>query len=126
MRMSDSSSIVSLVPMAHVKDVLRSVRFYEQLGFQVRDTFKKNSEVVSWASMHSGDAEIMFALASDTVIRGMQGVLFYLYTDDVRKFKGELERKNIAVSAISFPFYMPRGEIRVEDPDGYTLLIGQR
>ena len=80
---------------------------------------------MQWASMHSGKAEIMFALASDAVIRGMQGVLFYLYTDDVRKLREELDRKGIEVSAVSFPFYMPNGEIRVEDPDGYTLLIGQ-
>lgn len=26
---------------------------------------------------------------------------------------------------ISHPFYMEKGEIRVADPDGYVLLIGQ-
>jgi hypothetical protein len=31
----------------------------------------------------------------------------------------------VKVSAISYPDYMPKGEIRVDDPDGYTLLIGQ-
>jgi hypothetical protein len=29
------------------------------------------------------------------------------------------------VSTIRRPFYMPEGEMRVEDPDGYTLLVGQ-
>jgi hypothetical protein len=26
---------------------------------------------------------------------------------------------------ISYPQHMPKGETRVEDPDGYALLIGQ-
>jgi len=28
-------------------------------------------------------------------------------------------------SPITFPDYMPKGEIRIDDPDGYCLLIGQ-
>jgi hypothetical protein len=31
----------------------------------------------------------------------------------------------VDVSAITYPNYMPKGEIRIEDPDGYVLLIGQ-
>jgi hypothetical protein len=31
----------------------------------------------------------------------------------------------VKVSRITYPDYMPKGEIRVEDPDGYCLLIGQ-
>jgi hypothetical protein len=29
------------------------------------------------------------------------------------------------VPAITYPNYMSKGEIRIEDPDGYVLLIGQ-
>jgi hypothetical protein len=31
----------------------------------------------------------------------------------------------VKVSPIAYPSYMPKGEIQVDDPDGYTLLIGQ-
>lgn len=31
----------------------------------------------------------------------------------------------LPVSPITYPDYMPKGEIRLEDPDGYVLLIGQ-
>jgi len=27
--------------------------------------------------------------------------------------------------SFGYPDYMPKGEIRVEDPDGYCLLVGQ-
>jgi hypothetical protein len=29
-----------------------------------------------------------------------------------------------AVFRPAFPFYMPQGEIRVHDPDGYCILVG--
>jgi hypothetical protein len=31
----------------------------------------------------------------------------------------------IDVGEIEYPFYMPAGEFRVVDPDGYVLLVGQ-
>jgi len=36
-----------------------------------------------------------------------------------------LVASGVRVSPITYPDYMPKGEIRVDDPDGYTLLIGQ-
>ena len=31
----------------------------------------------------------------------------------------------LAIFSLTRPFYMPNGEVRVHDPDGYCLLIGQ-
>jgi hypothetical protein len=31
----------------------------------------------------------------------------------------------VEVGEITRPFYMPAGEFRLEDPDGYVLLVGQ-
>jgi hypothetical protein len=59
------------------------------------------------------------------VIAGQQAVLFYLYTDDLIALREVLLASGVAVSEISYPFYMEKGEIRLEDPDGYVLLIGQ-
>jgi hypothetical protein len=39
--------------------------------------------------------------------------------------RDHLSAQGVKVSAITYPQYMPKGEIRVEDPDGYVLLIGQ-
>ncbi len=67
----------------------------------------------------------MFARASDPVIASQQAVLFYLYSADLTALRAHLLGKSVKVSLISYPDYMPKGEIRVEDPDGYVLLIGQ-
>jgi hypothetical protein len=70
-------------------------------------------------------ADLMFARASDPVIASQQAVLFYLYSPELIALRAHLLGNGVKVSPISYPDYMPKGEIRVEDPDGYVLLIGQ-
>ena len=43
----------------------------------------------------------------------------------VQALHDELEAAGVVVGAVEHPFYMPAGEIRLEDPDGYVLLVGQ-
>jgi hypothetical protein len=74
----------SLLPMAHVHSVPRSIAFYEKRGFSVGNTFTP---------------------------------------DDVAAKQAELERAGIAAGPIRFPFYAPRGEFRIEDPDGHVLMV---
>ena len=54
-----------------------------------------------------------------------QAVLFCCWSPDVEAFHAELRDAGIVVGAIEYPFYMPAGEFRVVDPDGYVLLVGQ-
>ncbi len=70
-------------------------------------------------------AEIMFARAAEPVVAGQQAVLFYLYSPDLIALREHLLTNGVKVSPITYPDYMPKGEIRVDDPDGYCLLIGQ-
>jgi hypothetical protein len=51
--------------------------------------------------------------------------LFYLYSPELIALREHLLGNGVKVSPITYPDYMPKGEIRVEDPDGYVLLIGQ-
>lgn len=118
-------TIWTLVPMAHVADVQRSIDFYELLGFKVASTFKNDAGVLCWVDLRSTDARLMLTRADAPVIAAQQAVLFYLYADDLRGLREHLLGSGIAVSAITYPFYMEKGEIRVTDPDGYVLLVGQ-
>jgi len=118
-------TINNLVAMAHVADVQRSADFYSQMGFRIVSTFKNDKGILCWVDLRSGDAALMLAKADAPVIAGQQAVLFYLYTDDVIALRELLLGSGVAVSGISYPFYMEKGEIRVADPDGYVLLIGQ-
>lgn len=114
--------IRSIVPMAHVASVPRSIEFYEKLGFEVGNTFTPEGlREPFWASLASGKAHLMVAKAP--VIPEQQAVLFYLYFDDVAATRAALEKAGVAAGPIKYPFYAPRGEFRVADPDGYALMI---
>jgi hypothetical protein len=65
------------------------------------------------------------ARASGPIIADQQAVLFYLYSPDLIALREHLLAKGVKVSEITYPDYMPKGEIRIEDPDGYVLLVGQ-
>jgi catechol 2,3-dioxygenase-like lactoylglutathione lyase family enzyme len=116
--------IRALVPMAFVQSVPRSIEFYRLLGFRVEGEFTRDGATeTTWASLVSERAEIMFAKASDPVVASQQAALFYVYCDDVAEERERLEAAGVRAGEIKYPFYAPRGEFRIEDPDGYVLMI---
>jgi 5,10-methylenetetrahydrofolate reductase len=54
-----------------------------------------------------------------------QEVLFYLYATDLVALRQRLTDEGVKVSAISYPEYLPNGEFRTADPDGYCLMVAQ-
>ena len=114
----------SLVPLAHVASVPASIAFYRKLGFEVGNTFTPaESQDPSWVWLKRGNAHLMLSRASAPILPEEQAVLFYLYFDDVGETRRTLEDAGIACGPISYPFYCPRGEFRVTDPDGYALML---
>ncbi len=67
----------------------------------------------------------MVALADAAVDPSQQAVLFYCWSPDIEALQADLREAGIVVGEIEYPFYMPGGEFRVVDPDGYVLLVGQ-
>jgi catechol 2,3-dioxygenase-like lactoylglutathione lyase family enzyme len=122
---SSDAKVTGLIPLASVADVQRSVDFYKLLGMVVRGQLKTSSGDLQWAHVACEQADLMFGRATKPVIASQQAVLFYLYSPDLVKLREHLISAGVRVSSITYPDYMPKGEVCVEDPDGYTLLIGQ-
>ena len=116
--------IDALTAYAHVADVRRSIEFYRRLGLEVASTHELNGKLV-WALVTRGDARLMLAQASGSIDAGVQAVLFYCWTRDVNGLHDELAAVGVDVRDVTHPSYMPAGELRVEDPDGYVVLVGQ-
>lgn len=114
-----------LVPYAHVADVARSVEFYARLGFEPISTAGGPGTDLSWVYLQADRARLMLAVASEPVEAAAQAVLFYLYTDDLAALRDDLVREGLAPSPVRHPLHMPAGEMRLLDPDGYVLLLGQ-
>lgn len=117
--------VTGLIPMAHAVDVQRSVDFYQKLGMEVRGSLRNPAGGLQWVHLKCEQADLMLARASGPVTASEQAVLFYLYSPDLIALREHLLAAGVKVSAITYPEYMPKGEIRLEDPDGYVLLIGQ-
>jgi len=123
--------IEGLTAYAHVADVQRSVDFYRRLGLELRNSHEEDGRLV-WAFVTSpaadpndAGARLMVALADGAVEPSQQAVLFYCWSPDVEALHAELRDAGVVVGAIEYPFYMPAGEFRMVDPDGYVLLVGQ-
>ena len=114
-----------LVPDAHVRDVADSVDFYAELGFEPVSSVGGRGQRQWWVYLQAGQARLMLAVASEPVDPRVQAVLFYLYTDDLAALRDRLRTAGLDPSPIRHPSHMPAGELRLLDPDGYVLLIGQ-
>ena len=116
----------SLVAFAHVASVERSIKFYADLGSNVLNTVVPNGQSAPvWAWLESEKANLMIGLADGPVDASQQAVLFYLYFDNVQQTHAALTNLGHSPGEIKYPFYMPGGECRLVDPDGYVLMLAQ-
>lgn len=116
----------SLVAFAHVASVERSIGFYADLGFMVKNAVVPEGQSAPvWAWLESQQANLMVGLASGPIDASQQAILFYLYVDDIKQTRAALIELGHAPGEIKYPFYMPGGECRLEDPDGYVLMLAQ-
>lgn len=114
-----------LIPFVHVRDVERSITFYEHLGFTLGDTYRSD-ERLDWASLENADARIMLAHAEEPIRPADQAVLFYLYTSDLQGLQRHLRAHGHRAGPIRDGSPGPSAEMRVSDPDGYVLMIAQK
>ena len=108
-------------PMLHVMEVERSLAFYELLGFVTVDT--DGGEPLGWARMHCEGGALMFLRGEHAVDPSAQGFMLYTYAPDLLALRADLQKNGVAVPPIGYPEYMPSGEMRLVDPDGYSVTV---
>jgi uncharacterized glyoxalase superfamily protein PhnB len=116
--------VSGLVPFVHVEDVERSIAFYYHLGFIVASIYTYRGTSV-WAELRSEGAELMVSTDGDSVDPAGQGVLFYLYSDDLAALRKQLLAEGIHAGEIVDGTPGPLQEMRLTDPDGYVLMVAQ-
>jgi hypothetical protein len=128
---SKAAPVRGLVAMIHVAAVERSVEFYRRFGFEVGN-FVPPSGPMHWAWLYAPMVDdwrrgpnLMLTRTSRPINPDAQDVLFYLYATDLVALRNELLSHGIKSGKISFPDYLPKGEFRTEDPDGYCLMVAQ-
>jgi catechol 2,3-dioxygenase-like lactoylglutathione lyase family enzyme len=117
--------------MIHVADVEASADFYRHLGFEIGNQVPKTGRP-QWAWLYSPaapdwrrGANLMLSRTGRRLQPDAQDVLFYLYANDLVALRETLLREGLPAGEITYPDYLPKGELRLQDPDGYCLMIAQ-
>lgn len=115
----------SIVALLEVAGVERALEFYAKLGLEVADTFTEDGQPhLAWALLRSEGAQLMLArTGEDRPSAGPSGALLYFYCDDVPTARAALEANGVPCGEIRTPFYAPRGEFEVRDPDGLLVVV---
>jgi hypothetical protein len=137
--MADETAIVSapvssIVAMIRVADVMNSAKFYRNLGFEIGNAAPRECPPFHWAWLYQPKAPNWKTGANLMLVSGevpgtseskAKTVLFYLYARDLKSLREKLLAEGFSAGKISYPEYLPEGEFRLQDPDGYTLMIAQ-
>jgi hypothetical protein len=117
--------------MIRVHDIECSAAFYRLLGFEIGNKVPRSGQP-NWAWLYQPQASNWKHAANLMLVRGNEPVrpdskivLFYLYANDLVAIRKRLITTGVPVSEIAYPEYLPAGEFKTEDPDGYTLMVAQ-
>ncbi|HEX6788923.1 MAG TPA: VOC family protein [Gaiellaceae bacterium] len=112
-----------LIPFVHVRNVGRSIAFYHHLGFIVTSVYTYRG-TPAWAELTS-DGAVLMVTTGDPIDQAGQGIVFYLYSDDLAALREQLLAAGIEAGEIVDGTPGPREEMQLIDPDGYVLMIAQ-
>ncbi len=140
------------VPFVYVADIEATLGFYALLGFESCEVLRDPDGRANWAWAQTPPggscgvvAQIMFSRTWRPIVPAQQDMFFYMYTLDLRGLRSHLLAHGVrdgggatawdlpegapraarTLFAIHHPPYMPAGEFRLHDPDGYCILVGE-
>jgi catechol 2,3-dioxygenase-like lactoylglutathione lyase family enzyme len=113
-----------MVSSTYVKDIDASRAFYELLGFHEHSSGRAATS--AWCSLHNGDTQLLLALTQPRLDIPALPLLFYFFFEDVQAVVSSLQKAGVPADHLGFPAHAAGGELRLADPDGNTVLIGQR
>ena len=122
-------NLQKMTPLLNVKDVSKSIQFYQDcLGFEVVQTWE-NEGKIGWASLEKSGIKLMLNgshVISPSDRKNRQAhtdAVFYFYVDDVDSLHNKLNELGVEVGDIEDEFYGVR-DFYLRDPDGYELGFG--
>jgi catechol 2,3-dioxygenase-like lactoylglutathione lyase family enzyme len=116
--------VQSMIAAAYVKDIDASRAFYGLLGFREHSSAK--AEVSAWSVMQHEGVSVLLAATGPALDIPALPLLFYFFYDDIETVAGVLEEAGVPVVRTGHPPHALGGEVKVLDPDGNTVLLGQR
>jgi catechol 2,3-dioxygenase-like lactoylglutathione lyase family enzyme len=119
-----TSALRSMVAATYVRDIGASRTFYELLGF--REFYAGKAATSAWSSLRHNEHRILLASTLPPLDIPRLPLLFYFFFDDLGSIVRALETSGVTAVAVGHPPHALGGEVKVLDPDGNTVLLGQR
>src|SRR5690242_16416323 len=114
------------VPMIHVPDVRATVEWYQQVGFDVVNTYGLGDEDnYSFAIVSFGESWVMFSTDGTTSDKWRREVDLYVYTDNVDELYKRLKERVDVVKAPHDTFYGMH-ELIIRDLNRFWITFGQQ
>jgi catechol 2,3-dioxygenase-like lactoylglutathione lyase family enzyme len=116
--------VTASVPVCYVRELDKSRAFYELFGLS--ELRSGGDGEARWSYLQCGELTVLVAEVHPPLIPVELPLLMYLYVDDVAAVTRRLQQAGRAVDLVGYPDHAPGGEARTLDPDGNTVLFGQR
>lgn len=116
--------VQSMYTATYVRDIDAARAFYELLGFQQRLDGRADSS--AWSVMEHGELSVLLAYTRPRLAIPPLPLLFYFYFDDLEVVTKRLDAAGLPMTRTGYPPHALGGEVKVLDPDGNTVLLGQR
>ena len=120
----------SISPNVFVKDINKTIKFYQSIGFETVMTVPEEGDLV-WAMMTCGNVSFMFqtfdSLGSELPSISRQdggSLLFYIQTKEILKFHDQINDKVTIVKGLEKTFYGAT-EFAILDNNNYILTFAE-
>ena len=114
----------SMFAATYVRDIDAARALYEVLGFHEHSAGR--AENSAWAVMQHEELSVLLAYTRPPLDIPQLPLLFYFYYEDLDVVAGRLGAADVKVTRTGHPPHALGGEVKVLDPDGNTVLLGQR
>ena len=122
--MPSSSGPQTAIAATYVQDLDASRRFYEVLGFT--EARSGASPEAAWSELIGGGHEVLLVSTSPPLAIPRLPLLFYFFYADLAAQVAALKAAGLQFEHLGHPEHAPGGEVKLADPDGNTVLVGQR
>ena len=110
--------------MFHVPDVRRTVDWYRDIGFEVKETYGDGGDGLSFAIVAFGAGEVMFSSGGSLGSRHRREVDLYVYTEEIDQLHDRIKDRIEIIEEPHDMFYGMR-EVIVRDLNGFWITFGQ-
>jgi len=117
-------AVQEMVSTTYVREIDASRRFYELFGF--REIAAGEAATGAWRALRCDGFIILLASTTPPLELPRLPLLFYFYVDDVDLAVKAARACGAKAQHMGYPSHALGGEVKVLDPDGNTVLLGQR